>query len=108
MIDIAEHCQPCESGTAPLDALTVEHLLLPLDGWDTRGNAIVKRWSFKNFKQAQAFVNQIGALAEAENHHPDIAFGWGYAEITLTTHSIGGLSENDFIIAKKINALPAA
>ncbi len=64
-----------------------------------------RRFKFKNFAEALAFVNRVGALAEAENHHPSIRFGWGFAEITAFTHVIDGLSENDFILAAKIDAL---
>ncbi len=64
-----------------------------------------RKFKFKNFAEALAFVNRVGALAESEGHHPDIRFGWGYAEITLFTHAVGGLSENDFILAAKIDIL---
>lgn len=67
--------------------------------------ALVRTYTFKNFLQALQFVNKVGALAEAQNHHPDIDFGWGRVEITLTTHAVAGLSENDFIVAAKIDAL---
>lgn len=64
-----------------------------------------RKFKFKNFAEALLFVNRVGALAESEGHHPDISFGWGYAEITSFTHAVGGLSENDFILAAKIDAL---
>jgi 4a-hydroxytetrahydrobiopterin dehydratase len=66
---------------------------------------IVRRFSFKDFAAALAFANRVGAVAETEGHHPDIAFGWGYAEIVLYTHKIKGLHENDFIMAAKIDTL---
>jgi len=66
---------------------------------------IERDFKFANFAEAMAFVNQVGGLAEAEGHHPDIAFGWGYAHLTLTTHKIKGLHENDFIMAAKIDRL---
>lgn len=66
---------------------------------------IQRRFSFKNFREALAFVNRVAELAEAEDHHPDIHFGWGYALIEIFTHKINGLHENDFILAAKIDAL---
>jgi 4a-hydroxytetrahydrobiopterin dehydratase len=70
-----------------------------------RAPAIRRKFTFRNFAESLAFVNQVAAVAETENHHPDIEFGWGYAVFTLYTHDIGGLHENDFIVAAKINAL---
>lgn len=100
------HCMPCEGGT-PLSAEQVRALLAQLPGWKLRegGTRIGRKVRFKDFAQALAFVNRVGGVAEAQGHHPDIAFGWGYADITLYTHSISGLHENDFIMAAKIEAL---
>ena len=64
-----------------------------------------KRFNFNNFIESQKFINKIGEISEDEGHHPDISFGWGYAEIKITTHAIEGLSENDFILASKIDQL---
>lgn len=76
-----------------------------LAGWqDFKEKQIVKEYAFEDFKEALAFVNKVGALAEFEGHHPDIHLhGWNKVTITLTTHAIGGLSENDFIMASKID-----
>ncbi len=76
-------------------------------GWHLAadGKTIERQWQFKDFGKALVFVNRVAGVAEAENHHPDIALGWGYARISLTTHHIHGLHENDFIVAAKINAL---
>ena len=76
-------------------------------GWELAGAAsrIERKFSFADFAETLEFVNRVGALAEAEGHHPDIAFGWGYCTITLYTHKIDGLHENDFILAAKINEL---
>ncbi len=74
---------------------------------DTDGKAIERELRFRNFADALAFVNKVGAIAEEQGHHPDISFGWGYASIKLQTHSIGGLHENDFILAAKIDMLAA-
>ena len=64
-----------------------------------------KKFKFKNFLDSQNFINRVGEISENEGHHPDILFGWGYAEIKITTHAIEGLSENDFILAAKIDQL---
>ena len=64
-----------------------------------------KKFEFKDFKQSQIFINKVGEISENENHHPDISFGWGYADISITTHAIEGLSENDFILASKIDKI---
>jgi 4a-hydroxytetrahydrobiopterin dehydratase len=64
-----------------------------------------KKFNFKNFLDSQDFINKVGRISEDEGHHPDISFGWGYAEIKITTHAIEGLSENDFILAAKIDHL---
>jgi len=64
-----------------------------------------KNFKFKDFKKSQDFVNQVGKISEEEGHHPDIYFGWGYAKINITTHAIEGLSENDFILAAKIDQI---
>ncbi len=74
--------------------------------WTLKDSHDISRgFTFKNFAEALAFVNKVGALAESEGHHPTIRFGWGFAEITLFTHAVGGLSENDFILASKIDRL---
>jgi len=82
-------------------------LLADMSGWRVSedGRHLTREWSFKNFARALDFVNQVSVIAEAENHHPDISFGWGYAKITLMTHDVGGLTENDFVLAAKFNAL---
>ena len=81
-----------------------------IDGWDIIKNnknvyLLEKNFKFKNFKESQNFVNLVGEISEEENHHPDISFGWGYAKINVTTHAIEGLSENDFILAAKIDQI---
>jgi 4a-hydroxytetrahydrobiopterin dehydratase len=97
-------CQPCGRGTSPLPPDQVAALLGQLQGWRVEdGKRIVKRFRFRNFADAVAFVNKIAPIAEAEGHHPDLDVGWGRVEVSLTTHAIGGLSENDFILAAKID-----
>ena len=102
-----QHCTPCRGRVAPLDEAAARTSLGDLPDWLLADDAkrISRDFRFKNFAQALAFVNEVGAIAEAEGHHPDIAFGWGYASISLQTHKIDGLHENDFILAAKIDAL---
>ena len=108
-MNLAEkHCTPCHAaGVKPLDSVDAKRLLAAIDGWEMEADAkaISCRRTFKNFKQALDFVNRVGLLAEEENHHPDLSFGWGYVTLRLHTHSIGGLHENDFVLAAKINTL---
>ncbi|CAN5363982.1 4a-hydroxytetrahydrobiopterin dehydratase [soil metagenome] len=79
--------------------------LKTLDGWTAEGKILKKRLEFANFAESLAFINAVGALAEAADHHPDITFGWGYAEIALTTHDRGGITAVDIAVAKKIDGL---
>ena len=78
--------------------------LKTLDGWTIEGKILKKRWTFKNFAAALVFVNKVSALAEAADHHPDITFGWGYAELALTTHDRGGITDVDISLARQIDA----
>lgn len=97
-------CVPCEGGTMPLTIQEAETLMKELSGWELSPDAkkIEKEFKFKNFAEALAFANKVGAIAEAEGHHPDLMLAWGKVGIELTTHAIGGLSVNDFILAAKI------
>ncbi len=83
----------------------IEKSLSDLNGWKVEDNNLKKRYSFANFAESLAFVNQVGAIAEKHDHHPDIIFGWGYAEIYLTTHDRGGITIRDIAVAKEIEAL---
>ena len=98
-------CIPCQGGVSPLAIEEAEQLLLSTAGWELKDGAhhLQKRFEFGDFLEALAFINKVGHLAEAEGHHPDIEFGWGYAVIKIFTHKINGLHENDFILAAKIN-----
>lgn len=100
-------CVPCEDKTGKLDSAEAGHLLEELNRWKiVEGVRIEKTLQFKDFATALAFVNKVGEIAERENHHPDISiFSWNKVKFTLSTHSIGGLSENDFILAAKIDEL---
>ena len=100
-------CVACEGGVDPLNKIEAEVLLRQIPGWALRDDAkqIFREFKFKNFAQALEFTNKIGAIAEKEGHHPDLELGWGRVKISLTTHAIKGLSENDFIVAAKVNTL---
>ena len=103
-----EKCAPCKGEEAKISSKEALEMVKELNDWQTQEMEakLFKDFKFKNFVTAQAFVNKVGELAEEQGHHPDISFGWGYAEIVLTTHDVGGLSRNDFILAAKIDALP--
>jgi 4a-hydroxytetrahydrobiopterin dehydratase len=102
-------CVPCEGGTPKMTAGEIEAALRSLDGWEARQEAtqLHKHYRFKDFVTAMRFVNALAALAEAEGHHPDFSVqAWNTVDVTLWTHAIGGLSENDFIVAAKLDRLP--
>jgi 4a-hydroxytetrahydrobiopterin dehydratase len=100
-------CVPCEGGTLPLTEESVQKLLPQVSGWEVfDSKKIVREFKFKDFKHAMNFVQKVADVAESEGHHPDIlVHGWNKVRLELTTHAIGGLSENDFILAAKIDAL---
>ena len=101
-------CKPCEGGVPALDISEIHKYQKKIDGWEVKSNEkkiyfLEKEFKFKNFLNSQKFVNEVSKISENEGHHPDILFGWGYAKIKITTHAIEGLSENDFILAAKID-----
>ena len=103
-------CVPCEGGLIPFDVSEIHKYQKKVDGWSLQKDVneiffLEKEFKFKNFVQSQNFINQVGTVSETEGHHPDILFGWGYAKIKITTHAIKGLSENDFILAAKIDKI---
>jgi len=100
-------CVPCQGGIPPLTLDEARSYMDEVPGWELsdKGDRLHRAFTFGDFAAALDFVNKVGALAEEEGHHPDIAFGWGYADITLYTHKIDGLHVNDFIMAAKMNAL---
>jgi len=107
---INKKCLPCEGGAIPFDISEIHKYQKMVDGWEIKKNQksnffLEKNFKFKNFIQSQNFVSEVGKISEIEGHHPDITFGWGYAKINLTTHAIEGLSENDFILAAKIDSI---
>ena len=100
----SKHCVPCEGGVPALTADEIAPLLTQLDGWSVHGvKKLTRTYTFPDFVQALAFVNRAGAIAEEEGHHPDLFLTWGKVGVELTTHAIGGLSENDFILAAKLD-----
>lgn len=107
-------CEPCAAGTPPLAGAELERLTAQLPGWSVvrappttsaapagGGSKLEKEYRFPDFRQALAFVDRVGEIAEREGHHPDIELGWGRVKLTIWTHSIGGLSVNDCILAAK-------
>ncbi len=104
---VEKSCVPCQGGRPPLEPAEAEHLLAQTPGWSLihDGTRLERGFTFANFGAALDFVNRVGDIAERENHHPDISFGWGYATVVFYTHRIGGLHENDFVMAAKVNQL---
>ncbi len=107
MSDLAKkRCIPCEEGGEPLTPDQSELLMPQLSPeWILidQGHLLVREFRFKDFASAMAFANKVAAIAEEEGHHPDLAISWGSVSVELSTHAIGGLSENDFIVAAKID-----
>jgi 4a-hydroxytetrahydrobiopterin dehydratase len=104
----SKRCVPCERGTAPMSRSEAEALLSQVPGWrlaEGEPPKLTRALKRKDFKMAMALVNDIAALAEEEGHHPDICVSWNRVKLELYTHAIDGLSENDFIMAAKINRL---
>jgi len=98
-------CKPCEGGVSPLKPEEISQLLMQLKGWESRDNVIAKTYEFKNYYQTMAFVNAVAWVAHREDHHPDMTVGYQQCKVSYSTHAIGGLSENDFICAAKLDAL---
>ena len=98
-------CIPCEGGMPPLNEGEIEKLLKHVNRWDVEDGRLTKQFNFKDFREAMGFVNKIAEVAESEGHHPDIMIHYSQVNIELWTHAINGLSENDFIIAAKIDEL---
>jgi 4a-hydroxytetrahydrobiopterin dehydratase len=106
MNDLArKKCKPCEGGVAPLTPEQVRPMLKGLDGWVLDGKAIAKTFHFKNYYETMAFVNASAWVSHREDHHPDLLVGYNQCRVSYWTHAIGGLSENDFICAAKLDAL---
>jgi 4a-hydroxytetrahydrobiopterin dehydratase len=106
---LQKKCKPCEGGVPPVPRAETERLLAGLPGWrlTADGKAIRREWRVKDFSAGIDFFTRVAQLAEAEDHHPDLHLtGYRNVAIELSTHAIGGLSENDFILAAKISQLP--
>ncbi len=88
-----------------LDENELKMAINTLNDWRVEGTKLKKQLKFPNFAEALSFVNRVGALADAADHHPDITFGWGYAEIALTTHDRGGVTDVDIALAKRIDEI---
>ena len=107
---IDKNCVPCEGSIHSLDISEIHKYQKKIQGWDVTKSKketyfLEKNFKFKNFKTSKNFIDKVGEISENENHHPEISFGWGYARIAITTHAIEGLSENDFILAAKIDQI---
>lgn len=100
-----QKCAPCQAGTPPLSREQAEEMLEETPGWTHRNGAIERDFEFADFREAIAFINEVADIAEDEGHHPDISVYYNKVHLKLTTHKIDGLSQNDFIMAAKINEL---
>ncbi|MEP9372752.1 4a-hydroxytetrahydrobiopterin dehydratase [Mesorhizobium sp. KR1-2] len=100
-------CTPCRGGVSPLTQEEAADYLSQTPGWELEddGHWLRRKFKFADFREAHGFIDKVGQLAEEQGHHPDICFGWGYATVSLQTHKIKGLHENDFIMAGKISEL---
>ncbi len=103
-------CVPCEGDIPAFDISEIHKYLKKVDGWDVLEDSkknfyIEKNFKFNNYSESEQFILKVGKIAEAEGHHPDINFGWGYAKIKISTHAIKGLAESDFILAAKIDKI---
>ena len=102
-----KHCLPCEGGVAPLDEAKRQSLMKELNNWQFNKDSdeITREFKFRNFHQTMAFVNALAWIAHQENHHPDLKVAYDHCTVSYSTHAIGGLSDNDFICAAKIDVL---
>jgi len=102
----SKRCIPCEAGTPPLGAAAAAELGKRVPAWKIEGAKKISRdFTFNDFREAMAFVNRVAEIAESEGHHPDIAVFYNRVRLTLSTHAIHGLSENDFIVAAKVDGI---
>jgi 4a-hydroxytetrahydrobiopterin dehydratase len=98
-------CVPCEGGVPPLSPERIEDLLEVVEGWAARNGKLEKGFRFPDFRAAMAFLNRVAEVAEAEGHHPDFCVHYNRVDFTVWTHAIDGISENDFVLAAKIDEL---
>ncbi len=101
-----KRCKPCEGGVQPYSLEEARKNLTTLSGWvlSPEGKAVQKEYKFENFKEVISFFNRIAALSEEENHHPELKISYNRVAVELSTHSVKGLTENDFILAAKFDA----
>ena len=102
-------CRPCEGGTAPLSPAAATQLLTQVSAsWvlTNEAHALHREFGFRDFYRTMSFVNALAHVANIEDHHPDLEVGYNYCRVTFTTHSIHGLSENDFVCAAKVDLIP--
>jgi len=98
-------CAPVPPGTPPLAEARVRELLAALPAWTVEGGALVRRYEFRDHYETMAFVNALAWISHREDHHPDLEVGYRHCRLAYRTHSVGGLTENDFICAAKCDAL---
>ena len=101
-----KRCVPCEGGIKPFGAEEIKKYLVEVPGWEVKEEKLLsKEYKCRDFKGSIEFVKKVAAVAEQENHHPDICIFYNKVRLDISTHAIGGLSENDFILAAKINTV---
>ena len=111
MSDLSKkNCVSCDGDIPPFDTSEIHKYLKKVDGWNVKSNSdknfyLIKDFKFDNFEDSLTFANTVSNIAEEENHHPDISFGWGYCKVKIFTHAIKGLAESDFILAAKIDKI---
>lgn len=98
-------CVPCEGGVPPMSDEKAQEMLKQTPGWEKKEKKIERTFEFKDFIEAMKFVNKVADLANQEDHHPDFHIHWNKVRLVLWTHAVGGLSENDFIMAAKVNEI---
>jgi 4a-hydroxytetrahydrobiopterin dehydratase len=106
----SKKCIPCEGDIPAFDISEIHKYLKKVDGWDVLEGSeknfyIEKSFKFSNYIESEQFILKVGKIAEAEGHHPDVTFGWGYVRIKISTHAIKGLAESDFVLAAKIDKI---
>ena len=102
---LSQRSQPLAPGTPALDPAVIADLSKEVQGWKVEGKKLVKTFEFKNFHETMAFVNALAWVAHREDHHPDLEVSYARCKVTYWTHTVGGLSQNDFICAAKVDAL---
>ena len=106
----SQSCVPCQGGIDPIEPEVARGMLAEVPGWELvhDGKRLERTFRFSNFIEANRFADAVGALAEQQDHHPEITFGWGYVRVAIWSHKIDGLHQNDFIFAAHTNGLPGA